>query len=99
MDKSTKLDMEAAGCLGSIPSRSGMSFVANRLLIEKVAAGGKMVIIDKGQSYETFQAEINPLEHERIQRILRVGRKRNDGPVAQPKQTVPYYRQFDKRKF
>lgn len=41
----------------------------------------------------------NQQEIERVQRIMRVGRKRNDGPAAQPKQLMPYYRQFDKRAF
>lgn len=97
MDEQTKINTsEAAGCLGSILSRAGMSFLANRVVIEQIAAGGSMVVFDKGSCAEVMAAEISRLEIAQTQHVMRVDRKRNDGPVAKPK-ADPYYRQFAKR--
>lgn len=75
--------LQSAGHLVSIPSRSGMSFVANQLVMESILAGF------------IRQAEVDRAQR---QRLMRVGRKHNNGPVAQQK-ADPFYRQFDKRKF
>lgn len=100
MSKQTENDIsEAAGYLGSIPSRAGMSFLANQLVIKQMVAGGTMVVLDKGSfSAEVMLAENQRQKVEQFKRVMRVGRKRNDGLAVQPN-PVPYYRQFDKRKF
>lgn len=103
MTKQTKNDIsEAAGCLGSLPSRAGMSFLASRLVMKQLvmkqmATGGTMVVLDKGSSAEVMVAEIRRQEIEQAQRVMRIGRKCNDMPVVQP-EAEPYYRQFDKRR-
>lgn len=98
MTKQTKNDIsEAAGCLESLPSRAGMSFLASRLVMKQMATGGTMVVLDKGSSAEVMVAEIRRQEIEQAQRVMRIGRKRNDMPVVQP-EAEPYYRQFDKRR-
>lgn len=88
---------EAAGCLSRLPNRAGMSFLANQVMLEQMVAGGRVVVFDKGSTSEMAATEIHRLDSEQTQRVMRVGRKRNDGPVIQPK-AVPYYRQFGKRR-
>lgn len=74
------------------PPGSGMSVIAH-----EVALGGTMVVLDKGSSAEGMAAAIRQQEAEQTQRVMRIGRKRNDGPVVQTK-AEPYYRQFAKRR-
>jgi len=96
MTEQTKKDIrEAAGSLGSVPNRAGMSFLSNCVALELVAACGTVCVFDKGKSSEMVATEIHSPEIEQAQRVMRIGRKRNDGPVVQPK-AEPYYRQFDK---
>lgn len=42
--------LEAAGCLGAVtvPNRGCISFLANRLMIDQIEHGGKVVLIDSG---------------------------------------------------
>lgn len=98
MTEQTKNDIrEAAGCLGSIPNRAGMSVLSSQAMQKQIAASGTVVVFDKGRSSEMSGTEIHCMEIEQTQRAMRVGRKRNDVPVAQSK-AEPYYRQFEKRR-
>lgn len=47
---------EAAGCLGSNPSRAGMSAIAMRLAQEQASKGAALVLLDVGQSAGTLLA-------------------------------------------
>ena len=98
MTEQTKSNIqEAAGCLGSIPNRAGLSVLANQAMLEQIAAGGTVVVFDKCNSSEITATDIHSLEIEQAQRVMRVGRKRNDGPAIPPK-AEPCYRKFDKRR-
>ena len=71
------------------PCGSGMSVAANRLVMEQVAAGGGVSVFDKESSMEQLYEDIQKAKQEHTIRMLRIGRKRNDGPVATLK-TEPY---------
>lgn len=49
----------------------------------------KVVMVSPGSGMSVFTND------KQAQRVMRVGRKRNDGPVIQTK-AEPYYRKFDK---
>ncbi|WP_341744692.1 hypothetical protein [Azonexus hydrophilus] len=98
MTNASKIGQDAAGCLGSVPSRAGMSYLASKVALGQVLAGATVTVFDKGQSSEGMIASIENAKQEHYGRTLRVGRKRNDAAVAAPK-NEPHYRQFDKRKF
>ena len=98
MTEQTKSNIqEAAGCLGSIPNRAGPNVLANQAMLEQIAAGGTVVVFDKCNSSEITATDIHSLEIEQAQRVMRVGRKRNDGQAIPPK-AEPYYSKFDKRR-
>ena len=98
MTKQSELDIrDPTGCLGSIPSRAGMSILASQVAMKQVIAGAKTIIFDKGSSAESFANGLRSLEVEQAQRVMRIGRRRNDKPVS-PVKTEPYYRQFDKQR-
>lgn len=98
MPKQDKSDIrEASGCLGSIPSRAGMSFLVSQMMMKQMAAGGTVTLIDKGNSFESLATEFDSQMAEQRKRVMRVGRKSNSAPVTQT-MTEPWYRKFDKRR-
>lgn len=74
-------------------SRAGMSLFVCQTLMSGMAAGQRVVVIDKGQSSERIVTEV-----EHVQNTLRISRKYNTETV-QRQATEPYYRKFDKRTF
>ncbi len=56
----------AAGCLGAMPSRAGMAILACKLEMENLKAGGKIFVIDKGESMRTLC-----LQHDAISEDMR----------------------------
>lgn len=93
-----KQNLDMVGVTNS-PSRAGMSILSARMVVEQIATGKEIVIIDKGSSVDGALSNIRNLEYDQVKLALLRGRKRNDGPVAKPKTEPPFYRQFDKRKF
>ena len=78
MDEQSKFDIrDAAGCLGSIPSRAGMSCLVTQVAMSQVMAGAHTVVFDKGSSTELFATSLRNLAVEQVQSSVRVGRKRN----------------------
>lgn len=69
--QSTTNFQEAAGCLGSIPSRAGMSSFSQTMLLAHVMAGGKVMVFDKGSSGKTssFASFLNNVTKERVAKI------------------------------
>lgn len=80
-----------------MPPGAGMSTLEHQVVMEKIAAGGAIAVLDTGRSAEAMAAGIHRRETEQVQRIMRVGRKRNDGRAIQL-QAEPYYRKFDRRR-
>lgn len=66
----------------------GMADANMKVVAKQLAAGGTAAVFDVGSSAEQVLL---------VQREMRLGRKRNDGPVVEPKAEQPYYRRFDKR--
>ncbi len=65
MTKQSELDIRgAAGCLGSTPSRAGMSILASQVAIKQVIAGAKTIAFDKGSSAESLAHGLRSLEVE-----------------------------------
>lgn len=79
-----------------MPPGAGMSILAHQVVMEQMAAGGAMGVLDTGSSAKAMAAGIHRRETEQVQCIMRVGRKRNGGRPIQPK-AEPYYRKFNRR--
>lgn len=62
---------DAAGCLGSIPSRAGMSAFSQTMLLSYMMSGGKVMVFDKGSSGKTssFNDFLNGITKERVAKI------------------------------
>lgn len=80
---------DAAGCLGSIPSRAGMSAFSQTMLLSYMMSGGKGMVFDKGSSGKTssFASFLNDITKERVAKI----------PVAAKSCTVGEEPPFEKR--
>lgn len=96
MTNASKHGLDAAGFLGSIPSRAGMTSMASRIVLEQMAAGASVVVFDKGYSTESFAHAIHQPVVDEAKHVVRVGGQKKDKPVAHEK-AEPYYRQFEKR--
>jgi len=61
----------AAGCLGAISSRAGMSAVSQTMLLTYMMGGGKVMVFDKGSSGKTssFATFLNDITKERVAKI------------------------------
>jgi hypothetical protein len=68
-------------------------------LVPALDGAGQAVMLKLDASGEWSIATPQEIDCERAQSCMRVGRKVNAGTVAQAKKPVPYWRQFDKRKF
>src|SRR6185369_13458997 len=68
---STRVLPDAAGCLGSIPSRAGMSFVSQTMLLAHMTSGGNVMLFDNESSGKTssFAAFLNNITQEHVAKI------------------------------
>lgn len=62
---------DAAGCLGAIPSRAGMSALSQTMLLSYMMGGGKVMVFDKESSGKTgsFASFLNDITKERVAKI------------------------------
>jgi hypothetical protein len=89
MNTITEDDLRHPLIMGSTRAgMTGLGAIAEHMAVAQLAAGATTAVVDTGRSFEAH-----------IERCMRDGRKVNAGTVAQAKKPVPYWRQFDKRKF
>lgn len=69
--QSTLNVQDAAGCLGAIPSRAGMSAISQTMLLTYMMGGGKVMVFDKASSGKTssFATFLNDITKERVAKI------------------------------
>ena len=62
---------DAAGCLGAISSRAGMSAFSQTMLLTYMMGGGKLMVFDKGSSGKTggFASFLGDLTKECVAKI------------------------------